>query len=212
MILLFLITLYINSTFDKGIKVFKQANMSWKEAVEYDWATYDTQPAVLAFRELENEIKDRYTMLKVSFGFPLAPILPGTKPYIQAADQWPKALDILHKATAKDKERVEKMNERFKKVRLTVSVLLTPERLIVSSRSMRTSILPWMDSLSTSLSSRQLRMSAISRVRYHSGYTTSVPITYLSFSASLPHDASFRHPLQSLTPGRPRDSTQEDSQ
>jgi hypothetical protein len=39
---------------------------------------------------------------------------------------------------------------------------------------------------------------------------SSLSITYLLFSASLPYDASFRHPLQSLAPGDCSDRAQED--
>jgi len=47
-------------------------------------------------------------------------MLRDAKPYYQAADEWPHAVDILLEAISKDRERVEKMNERLAKVRFIV--------------------------------------------------------------------------------------------
>ena len=107
----------VKSTFDKAIRVLQLASTSWTETSAYNWDTYETQPVVIAFTELESEMKDRYTLLKVRTNLP---ILRDVNPYCQAADEWPNAVDILLEAISKDRERVEKMNERISKVRFIV--------------------------------------------------------------------------------------------
>lgn len=113
-----LLTIYfIQSTFDKALGVLQLASTSWTETAAYNWNTYETQPVVAAFTELEGEIKDRYKLLKVLIYLLFPPILRDAKPYSQAADEWHNAEDLLLEAISKDRERVEKMNERISKVR-----------------------------------------------------------------------------------------------
>jgi len=117
---LLLTNYFIKSTFDNAIGVLKLASTSWTETSTFDWNSYETQPAVVAFTKLEGEIKDRYTMLKVRIGLLLAPVLRDANPCYQAADEWQDAEDLLLEAISKDRERVEKMNERMSKVRFIV--------------------------------------------------------------------------------------------
>jgi hypothetical protein len=60
----------VKSTFDKAISVLQLASTSWTETSKYNWSTYETQPVVAAFTELESEMKDRYTMFKVRLALP----------------------------------------------------------------------------------------------------------------------------------------------
>ena len=148
-----LLTIYlIKSTFDKAIGVLKLAATSWTETATYNWNTYETQPVVVAFTELEGEIKDRYKLLKVHIYLLLAPIQRDAKPYYQAADEWHNAEDLLLEAISKDRERVEKMNERISKVCLLSRCCPTSEWLIVFFRSLRWSTLLRRISSSPSLS------------------------------------------------------------
>ena len=75
MVVLLLTIYFIESTFDKAIGVLQLAGTSWTETATYNWNTYETQPVVAAFTELEGEIKDRYELLKVRIYLLLAPIL-----------------------------------------------------------------------------------------------------------------------------------------
>ena len=69
----------VKSTFDKAISVLQQASASWTETATFNWDTYETQPVVIAFTELESEIKDRYTLLRVRTNLP---IQRGAKHYL----------------------------------------------------------------------------------------------------------------------------------
>ena len=62
-------------------------------------------------------------MLKVRCSVSLAAILRDANPYYQAEGEWHNAVDILLEAISKDRERVEKMNERLEKVRFLIWVL-----------------------------------------------------------------------------------------
>ena len=134
MVAIYLPIYFIKSTFDKAIDVLQLASTSWTETSSYNWNTYETQPVVVAFTELESEIKDRYKLLKVCIYLLLAPILRDVNPYYQAADEWHNAEDLLLEAISKDRERVEKMNERISKVRFMSSRCLTARWLIVFFR------------------------------------------------------------------------------
>ncbi len=119
-IVLVLTNYFIKSTFDKAINVLQLASMSWAETSTYNWNTYETQPVVAAFIELEREIKDRYILFRARIYLLLAPILRDAKPYYQAANEWWDAENLLIEAISKDRERVEMMNERISKVRFII--------------------------------------------------------------------------------------------
>lgn len=116
-------------------------------------------------------------MLKVRCSVSLAARLRDAKPYYQAEGEWHNAVDILLEAISKDRERVEKMNERLEKVRFMVWVLPYGERLIVSFRSLRRSILLRRRSSLPSLSNHRLLVLARPRVRCFLEYS-SPHITY----------------------------------
>jgi len=200
-VILLLTTRYINSTFDKAITVLELASESWKETKRYDWNGYEQYAGVVAaFEDLEREIEQRYATFQVRFGIPFVPILRDAKPNYQAADQWGNAKVILNEAIAKDKARVEAMNARFDKVRLSSECYLTAEWLIVYFSSLPASSLPRGTSSSPSRSRRQSMVSK-KRLQVRSRFEChSVPITYLLFSASLPYHTSCCYPLRSLAP------------